>query len=129
MRRRRAVMDGTTLVSSVDERLQKYVRGVPKAELHLHVEGTLEPELMFQLAARNNVPLEGTVDSHRERRKHFKVRWSVMARLPSLELDLWSELVLMVEAAIWSVLSTLPWIMYALIIANFTLGTRATEAK
>lgn len=81
MRRRLADMAGSTLGSSVDERLQRYVRGVPKAELHVHIEGTLEPELMFQLAARNSVPLEGTVDSHHERRKHFKVRLSVMRRV------------------------------------------------
>ena len=32
-------------------------RTVPKAELHLHIEGTLEPELMFELAARNQIEL------------------------------------------------------------------------
>ncbi|HAX81659.1 MAG TPA: adenosine deaminase [Actinobacteria bacterium] len=30
---------------------------LPKAELHLHIEGTLEPEMMFSLAARNHVGL------------------------------------------------------------------------
>jgi adenosine deaminase len=34
-----------------------FVRGLPKAELHLHIEGTLEPELMFELAQRNEVDL------------------------------------------------------------------------
>ncbi|HWC37193.1 MAG TPA: adenosine deaminase [Acidimicrobiales bacterium] len=34
-----------------------FVRDVPKAELHLHIEGTLEPELMFELAGRNQVQL------------------------------------------------------------------------
>ena len=33
------------------------IRALPKAELHLHIEGTLEPEMMFQLAARNGVQL------------------------------------------------------------------------
>ena len=33
------------------------IHALPKAELHLHIEGTLEPELMFDLAARNNIQL------------------------------------------------------------------------
>lgn len=34
-----------------------FVEGLPKAELHVHIEGTLEPELRFQLAARNKMEL------------------------------------------------------------------------
>ena len=32
-----------------------FIEGLPKAELHLHIEGTLEPELMLRLAARNRI--------------------------------------------------------------------------
>jgi len=38
--------------------LQDFITGLPKAELHLHIEGTLEPELKFDLAQRNGVELE-----------------------------------------------------------------------
>jgi adenosine deaminase len=34
-----------------------FIRALPKAELHLHIEGTLEPEMMFELAERNGVDL------------------------------------------------------------------------
>jgi adenosine deaminase len=37
--------------------IDSFVRGLPKAELHVHIEGTLEPEMMFELAERNGVDL------------------------------------------------------------------------
>jgi len=37
--------------------LDQFITALPKAELHLHIEGTLEPELMFALAQRNGVAL------------------------------------------------------------------------
>ncbi|WP_018861503.1 adenosine deaminase [Thioalkalivibrio sp. ALJ3] len=37
--------------------MQDAIARLPKVELHLHIEGALEPELMFRLAERNNVEL------------------------------------------------------------------------
>ena len=37
--------------------LPDYIRGLPKAELHVHIEGTLEPELAFALAGRHGIAL------------------------------------------------------------------------
>ena len=41
--------------------MTSFIEGLPKAELHLHIEGTIEPETMFRLAERNriNLPYEG----------------------------------------------------------------------
>lgn len=37
--------------------MDSFIKNLPKVELHLHIEGTLEPELMFELAKRNNVAI------------------------------------------------------------------------
>ncbi|MGD8684671.1 MAG: adenosine deaminase [Chloroflexota bacterium] len=37
--------------------MDDFIRAIPKAELHLHIEGTLEPELKFDLARRNGLEL------------------------------------------------------------------------
>src|SRR5262245_9574946 len=39
------------------EPLDAFIQGLPKAELHLHIEGSLEPEQMFEFARRNKVAL------------------------------------------------------------------------
>lgn len=41
----------------MDTTLIDFIQRLPKAELHLHIEGTLEPEMMFSLAQRNGVRL------------------------------------------------------------------------
>ena len=38
--------------------IEDFIKGIPKAELHLHIEGTLEPELMFKIAKRNNIQIK-----------------------------------------------------------------------
>jgi len=38
--------------------VKKFIQNIPKAELHLHIEGTLEPEIFFKLAKRNNIKLK-----------------------------------------------------------------------
>ena len=39
------------------EDLRPFIAGLPKAELHMHIEGSLEPEMMFALAERNGMDL------------------------------------------------------------------------
>lgn len=51
----------------VDSETYSFLRELPKAELHVHVEGTLEPELQFKLAERNQVQID-----HAESIEHLK---------------------------------------------------------
>ncbi|MGR5067706.1 MULTISPECIES: adenosine deaminase [Vibrio] len=37
--------------------MNAFIQGLPKVELHLHIEGSLEPELLFELAKRNNIDI------------------------------------------------------------------------
>ena len=46
--------------------VRRFIEGMPKAELHVHVEGTLEPELRLELARRNGIALpHGSVEEMR----------------------------------------------------------------
>jgi adenosine deaminase len=38
--------------------MENFISGIPKAELHVHIEGTFEPELMFEIARRNQLTLK-----------------------------------------------------------------------
>lgn len=52
--------------TSPDQR-QAFIAGIPKAELHLHIEGSLEPEMMFALAQRNQLEIPfASADAVRE---------------------------------------------------------------
>lgn len=47
--------------------MKQMIEQIPKAELHLHIEGTLEPELLFELAERNRVslPYQSVEEAHK----------------------------------------------------------------
>ena len=40
------------------QQIEDFISGIPKAELHLHIEGTFEPELMFKIAERNKLKIK-----------------------------------------------------------------------
>lgn len=52
-----ATTDSGARDEQADAALTEFVRRLPKAELHLHIEGTLEPELLLELGRRNGVAL------------------------------------------------------------------------
>jgi adenosine deaminase len=38
--------------------IEEFIKNIPKAELHVHIEGTFEPELMFKIASRNHISIK-----------------------------------------------------------------------
>jgi len=52
--------------------VESFIKAIPKAELHLHIEGTLEPKLMFQLAKRNNIVLPFSSEAEIRKAYNFK---------------------------------------------------------
>ena len=51
--------------------LEQFIRDLPKAELHVHIEGTLEPELMLQIARRNRILLRFRTVKELHKAYHF----------------------------------------------------------
>lgn len=41
----------------ITDTLNHFINTIPKTELHVHIEGTLEPELLFEMARRNNISI------------------------------------------------------------------------
>lgn len=66
---------------------KEFVYGLPKAELHLHLEGTLEPELKLKLAKRNNIELkEKTVEEIVETYKFNDLTSFLAVYYPGMEV-------------------------------------------
>ena len=62
-------------------RLKAYIEAVPKIELHVHIEGTLEPEEMFHIGERNKVQLKGTPETYRRSRNGEASRMPILCIL------------------------------------------------
>jgi len=51
--------------------MKNFIRQLPKAELHLHIEGSFEPELMFKIAKRNNISIPYSSVEELKKAYHF----------------------------------------------------------
>ena len=54
-----------------DQNLDDFITGIPKAELHVHLEGTLEKEQMCEIGERNGVALPRSCTDLRDEAHHF----------------------------------------------------------
>ncbi len=53
---------------------QEFIQGLPKSELHVHIEGTLDPKLKLKLAQRNNVDIgQETVEDIEETYHYYSL--------------------------------------------------------
>lgn len=52
--------------------IEEFIAGIPKAELHVHLCGALEPELMFRLAQKNEIPLRYSTLEKLKQAYHFE---------------------------------------------------------
>lgn len=55
----------------LSEGVKQYIQRLPKAELHVHIEGTFEPQLMFKIAERNGLSIDRSLEEVIEARKGF----------------------------------------------------------
>ena len=55
-----SLCDSSHAEQSASPAIQRFMAAVPKAELHIHLEGTLEPEMMMDLAGRRLTGYMGT---------------------------------------------------------------------
>ena len=51
---------------------EQFVAGLPKAELHMHIEGSIEPDLFLRLARRNDVAIRWDSEDALRAAYHFE---------------------------------------------------------
>ena len=66
----------------------EFIKKTPKVELHLHIEGTLEPDLLFKLAKRNNIEIPFANINEVKSAYNFNNGWPTYIQLPELSTQL-----------------------------------------
>lgn len=65
----------------------EFTKGLPKAELHVHIEGTLEPELKLKLAKRNHVDIgQDTIEEVRKTYKYNDLASFLAVYYPAMQV-------------------------------------------